>query len=190
MSNLVQIVYISRSTFKPFPAERGIEPTVARILAQSRINNARRGLVGALYFGDGCFFQCLEGESDEVDRLYAALLEDPRHSDLKVLSRRPIDHSGFESWSMKYVPLDAPMKELLGQRGMATFDPYHFDEETVRRVLELLRTRVEAAPAVHPADVQGEADGAGKALRYARWALGTAAAALLVAAGTAVASLA
>ena len=47
VSDLVQIVYVSRSTFTAMPAELGIEPSVARILAQSRINNARRGLVGA-----------------------------------------------------------------------------------------------------------------------------------------------
>ena len=75
MSDLVQIVYVSRSTFTTIPAGLGIEPSVARILAQSRANNARRGLVGALYFGDGCFFQCLEGRAADVDHLYAALRE-------------------------------------------------------------------------------------------------------------------
>ena len=71
MSDLVQIVYVSRSTFTTMPAELGIEPSVARILAQSRINNSRRGLVGALYFGDGCFFQCLEGRTADVERVIA-----------------------------------------------------------------------------------------------------------------------
>ena len=138
MSDLVQIVYVSRSTFTAMPAELGIEPSVARILAQSRINNARRGLVGALYFGDGCFFQCLEGRAEDVDRLYAALLRDPRHSDLQVLVRRPIERTSFATWAMKYVPLDAEMKALLRELGLSSFDPYRFDEATVARVLDLL----------------------------------------------------
>ncbi len=138
MSDLVQIVYVSRSTFTAMPAELGIEPSVARILAQSRINNARRGLVGALYFGDGCFFQCLEGRTEDVDRLYAALLRDPRHTDLQVLVRRPIERTGFATWAMKYVPLDAEMKALLRELGLSSFDPYRFDEATVARVLDLL----------------------------------------------------
>lgn len=190
MSDLVQIVYISRSTFKPLPAARGIEPTVARILVQSRINNPRRGLVGALYFGDGCFFQCLEGRSEDVDRLYAALLEDPRHTDLKVLSRRSIEKTQFDSWSMKYVPLDAQMKELLAQRALTSFDPYRFDADTVARVLEMLRTRADVEPAAVSLGGRGEAEVADRALRYARWALVSAASALLVAVGTAVASIA
>ncbi len=147
MSNLIQIVYVSRSTFTSMPAELGIEPSVARILAQSRINNARRGLVGALYFGDGCFFQCLEGRAEDVERLYATLLQDPRHTDLKVLTRRPIERTGFATWAMKYVPLDAPMKALLRELGLQSFDPYLFDESVVARVLEMLGTGSDFVPA-------------------------------------------
>ncbi len=147
MSDLVQIVYVSRSTFTTMPAELGIEPSVARILAQSRVNNARRGLVGALYFGDGCFFQCLEGRTADVDRLYAALLRDPRHTDLKVLSRRSIDRTRFSTWTMKYVPLDAEMKALLRDLGLETFDPYRFDPDAVARVLDMLASGSDFAPA-------------------------------------------
>ncbi|WP_119719227.1 BLUF domain-containing protein [Cognatilysobacter tabacisoli] len=158
MSDLVQIVYISRSTFKPLPPELGIEPSVTRILAQSRLNNARRGLVGALYFGDGCFFQCLEGAANQVDALYSRLLDDPRHTDLQVLSRKPIEQRSFATWSMKYVPLDADIKALLASRGLDRFDPYRFGRAEVERVMELLKTGTAAdegpapvAPADYPA---------------------------------------
>jgi Sensors of blue-light using FAD len=181
VSDLVQIVYVSRSTFTPMPAEQGIEPSVARILAQSRINNARRGLVGALYFGDGCFFQCLEGREDEVDRLYAALLQDPRHTDLKVLARRPIDRTSFATWSMKYVPLDAPMKALLRQQGLAGFDPYRFDEATVGKVLEMLRAGGDVTPAPEPVARPKTDAAATQALRYARWALAASTGAVVIA---------
>ncbi len=147
MSDLVQIVYVSRSTFTTMPAELGIEPSVARILAQSRINNSRRGLVGALYFGDGCFFQCLEGRTADVERLYAALLQDPRHTDLKVLTRRPIERTSFATWAMKYVPLDTDMKALLRELGLQTFDPYRFDESAMTRVLDMLGTGGDFMPA-------------------------------------------
>lgn len=140
MSDLVQIVYVSRSTFTAMPAQFGIEPSVARILAQSRLNNSRRGLVGALYFGDGCFFQCLEGRAEAIDALWASLQRDPRHSDLQVLSRQEIKRTSFRQWSMKYVPLDAPMRALLRQHGLSRFDPYRFDEATVTQILEMLRS--------------------------------------------------
>lgn len=185
VSDLIRIVYVSRSTFPPLPAEQGIEPNVARILVQSRMNNARRGLVGALYFGDGCFFQCLEGREAGVDRLYAALLADPRHTDLKVLSRERIDRTGFAAWSMKYVPLDGPMKALLRQRGLSAFDPYRFDEAAVAQVLALLREGGDITPA--PSATAATASDAARdtatrqAVRVAGVALAMAALALLVA---------
>lgn len=173
----VQIVYVSRSTFTTMPPERGIEPSVARILAQSRTNNAKRGLVGALYFGDGCFFQCLEGRAEDVDRLYATLLKDPRHTDLKVLSRRDIPRKNFPNWAMKYVPLDAEMKTLLRELGMPTFDPYRFDDAIVARVLDMLAQGGDYAPLSGGAGQRASQGGNGRALRIA-----AAAGALIVAA--------
>lgn len=189
MLDLVQIVYVSRSTFTAMPAERGIEPSVARILTQSRNNNAKRGLVGALYFGDGNFFQCLEGETVEVDRLYATLLKDPRHTDLKVLKRRTIERTSFATWSMKYVPLDAPMKALLRERGLQVFDPYHFDEGAVAKVLEMLGAGTNLVPGNAVPEEAAAPHIAQQALRTARWALAVAMIALLIAIVTAVSVL-
>ena len=56
MTNLIQMIYISRSTFVTTEPANVIEPNVARILLKSRANNKKNGLVGVLYFGDGCFF--------------------------------------------------------------------------------------------------------------------------------------
>ena len=56
MEKLVQIIYVSRSSLNATVNFTGIEPKIARILAKSRLNNRKNGLVGVLYFGDGCFF--------------------------------------------------------------------------------------------------------------------------------------
>ncbi len=138
MASLVRIIYISRSTFAPVGTGGDIEPNVARILAKSRINNRNNGLVGVLYFGDGNFFQCLEGESTAIDTLYAKLQSDPRHKDLKLLSRKNIQKLSFSDWAMKYVPLESQMNQLLKQHGYQSFDPYKFDVEMVRQVMSLL----------------------------------------------------
>jgi len=133
-----QIVYISRSTFTPNVATNGIEPNVARILAKSRVNNRKNGLVGVLYFGDGCFFQCLEGEESAVDRLYQTLLHDDRHTDIKLLSKKSIEELSFSEWSMKYVPLEEDMNRLLVANGYKSFNPYMFSTHMIEKVLELL----------------------------------------------------
>lgn len=175
----VQIVYVSRSTFTAMPPELGIEPSVARILAQSRTNNAKRGLVGALYFGDGCFFQCLEGRAEDVDRLYATLLKDPRHTDLKVLARRDIQRKSFSNWAMKYVPLDTEMKALLRDLGMTSFDPYRFDDAIIARVLEMLSEGGDVASIPKSAAQSASSGGNGHNLRIAAAAIVLAAAAIV-----------
>ena len=46
MTSLIQLIYISRSTFAPAELSNIIEPNVARILLKSRLNNKKNGLVG------------------------------------------------------------------------------------------------------------------------------------------------
>ena len=145
MQNLIQIIYISRSTFEATELVNGIEPNVARILMKSRTNNKERGLVGVLYFGDGCFFQCLEGEEEAVDRLYATLLKDERHKDLKILSRKNIKALSFTDWAMKYVPLESKMMSLLKANGHNSFDPYIFNQNMTDSVLQLLHNSNDSA---------------------------------------------
>ncbi|WP_022962806.1 BLUF domain-containing protein [Halopseudomonas pelagia] len=139
MTDLIRIVYISRATFATANPDDGVEPTVSRILSTSRTNNRKNGLVGMLYYGDGCFFQCLEGETSKVQALYKTLLKDPRHKDLKILASEPIKRLSFPDWSMKYVPVDEHMCKLLEEHGFEHFDPYRFDHHLVERVMQLLQ---------------------------------------------------
>ncbi|AQZ95039.1 hypothetical protein BVH74_09870 [Halopseudomonas phragmitis] len=139
MTELVRIVYISRATFSPAPNIDGIDPTVARILISARLNNARQGIVGLLYYADGCFIQCLEGERDKVHALYRTLLKDRRHTELKLLVSEPIARLAFPDWSMKYAPADQHMQRLLQEHGFERFDPYRFDHHLTERALQLLQ---------------------------------------------------
>lgn len=140
MQPLIEIIYMSRSTFTPSRLVMNIEPNVARILAKSRINNRRNGLVGVLYFGDGCFFQCLQGEETTVDALYALLQSDNRHKDLKLFSRKQISALAYADWSMKYVPIEKDMTRLLEKGGYQKFDPYQFDDAMIQGVMSLLQS--------------------------------------------------
>ncbi len=138
MRDLIQVVYISRSTFDSPSSHNEIDPNVARILIKSRINNRKNGLVGVLYFGDGCFFQCLEGTEEAVFNLMGKLSTDPRHKDIKIISQNKINEVTFAEWSMKYVPLEAEIKLLLVANKMDKFDPYLFSQEMNNAVLEIL----------------------------------------------------
>ena len=139
MERLIQIVYVSKSSFTPTVKSVGIEPNVARILAKSRVNNRKNGLVGVLYFGDGCFFQCLEGEETAIETLYAKLQLDPRHKDLLLISRKLISAFSFSEWAMKFVPLETKLNAELLANGYKSFDPYKFDDAMTTKVLKLLQ---------------------------------------------------
>jgi hypothetical protein len=138
MQKLVQIIYISRSTFETTDAINKIEPNVVRILAKSRTNNRKNGLVGVLYFGDGAFFQCLEGDEDAINNLFAKIEKDPRHKDVKLISKKHILRLSFPDWAMKYAPLDEKMGKYLKENGHQHFDPYVFAPEMIQKILSLL----------------------------------------------------
>lgn len=138
MQKLLQIVYISRSTFESAELVNKIEPNIARILAKSRLNNRKNGLVGVLYFGDGVFFQCLEGEEDAVNSLLKKLEDDTRHKDLKIISKKYISKLSFGEWAMKFAPLDKQIGNFLRENGFESFDPYNFTGEITEKFLNQL----------------------------------------------------
>lgn len=144
VQDLYRLAYASRSTFKAFPTEGGIDGNIAQILNTARESNKKVGLVGALYYGNGCFFQCLEGTKAAIDALYSKLLTDQRHKDLKILSYQPIVSSGFSSWEMKYATIDNEVRSFLRQYGITKFDPYKFTDQMTTNLVEILQKADEA----------------------------------------------
>ncbi|GAA5523897.1 hypothetical protein Maes01_00446 [Microbulbifer aestuariivivens] len=129
MGELVRLVYASKASFMPMPASSGVEPTVARILMQSRQNNSRKDVGGVLYFGDGFFFQALEGDRGTVTETFERISADSRHQQVTTLSMKTVTTRLFADWSMKYVPAEKSLREFLGRRGYTRFQPLRFSEE-------------------------------------------------------------
>lgn len=144
-NRLVRIAYASRAAFKPFDTDQGIDGNVANILATARRENKKNNLVGALYYGNGCFFQCLEGQQNAIDALYAKLLRDPRHTDLKILLTKPIDQVGFRDWEMKFATIDREIRTFLRNHNMIKFDPYRFDPLMSEKLVNMLHDAEEEA---------------------------------------------
>ena len=149
---LIRLVYASHASF---PAENGtIDPRVGRILTQSRSNNARKAIGGVLYYGDGFFFQCLEGEATAVDALYERIARDERHHNAVILSREPVQQRLFSQWSMKYVPAERSVRAFLRVQGQQSFNPFVLEAGQLEQLLQLFRgTRgdeAEPVPAVTP----------------------------------------
>lgn len=134
-----RMVYASKATFKPFKAGDSIDKDVKDILTTARRENKKNNLVGALYYGNGCFFQCLEGNQQDINQLYAKLEKDPRHHELKVLSLEPVEQRSFSSWEMKYATIDREIRAFLRTHQMGKFDPYRFTPQMSAELVGLLQ---------------------------------------------------
>lgn len=139
---IVRLIYASTATFVPQRDPNGIEVQVGRILMQSRRNNAREQIGGVLHYGDGYFFQCLEGDRDRVNRTYQRISEDPRHKDLHLLAVENVEQRMFQDWSMKYVTIEQQVNDLLKRHRLKQFNPYAFEKPMIH---DLLLTCVEAS---------------------------------------------
>lgn len=137
MSELIRLVYASRAAFAPAPVKQGVEPSVGRILIQSRRNNAHANIGGVLYFGDGHFFQALEGDRQAVNQAYQRITADTRHRDVTILSLKTVSERFFADWSMKYVPAEEAVQQFIRSRNHQRFEPLKFQEEEAEALIEL-----------------------------------------------------
>ena len=64
--------------------------SIAQILGVSERHNRRDHLTSCVMFHQGHILQAIEGGRADVDRLIRRLLEDPRHTGLRILSDTPI----------------------------------------------------------------------------------------------------
>ena len=65
--------------------------SIAQILGVSERNNRRDHLTSCVMFHQGHILQAIEGARVDVDRLIRRLLNDPRHSGLRILIDTPIN---------------------------------------------------------------------------------------------------
>lgn len=94
--SLVRLVYASESRL--VEVNRRME--LARMLATAQRLNADNHVTGFLLATPGAFAQVLEGEAENVAETYGRIVVDPRHANLRLLAREPIERRGFADWSM------------------------------------------------------------------------------------------
>ncbi len=118
---LVRLLYASRTT----PSVNA--EAIASILKKSKAHNAEAGITGVLCvcLNAGIFMQVLEGARDAVSETYNRIAQDPRHSQVVLLSYDEIDERNFSSWSMGQVNMNRLNPALLLKYSeRAALDPY------------------------------------------------------------------
>lgn len=116
---LVRMMYASRAT-------ETVRPEVLNaILKKSTQNNPAAGVTGVLCFSGNIYLQVLEGGRSQVSKLYNRIAQDPRHTEVVVLSYEEIEERRFAGWAMGQVNMGRLNPALLLKYSeAAVLDPY------------------------------------------------------------------
>lgn len=76
------------------------ESDLDTLLEQSRYNNARDVITGALLIGEDSFLQLLEGSRKAVTQCFTRIMQDKRHSDVQIISCGGERRRIFQEWNM------------------------------------------------------------------------------------------
>lgn len=137
---MYQFCYISEST-----SDKSILlEDLRNILAEARDFNYRHQVSGALYFAEGYFFQCLEGDKEVLQSLIDKLKKDPRHTNIKLFEFKQINEAVFADWSMKYISRRDEIHQCCQRMGFDAFKPYEFEQKHVDTLLEILKHQNES----------------------------------------------
>lgn len=91
---LVRLLYASR-------ASGAIAPdAIHEIMQQSHAHNPQHGITGILCHSDRVYMQVLEGGRVQINKLYAKILQDPRHTDVVLLHYEEIAERRYACWTM------------------------------------------------------------------------------------------
>lgn len=93
---LHRLIYASR---QDIPAA-DLDHEVGAIIRVSVRNNRAVGVTGLLLVHEGWFIQALEGPAEAVMTTYGRIVDDPRHSEAKVLQAGPVEARAFAKWNM------------------------------------------------------------------------------------------
>lgn len=127
---LIRLIYVSTADEKIDKDEfRKILDTAIRI-------NSQKGLTGMLAFNGRYFLQALEGDRDEVNKLYNQLNLDQRHHSLAVLKFEEIQHRQWSSWSMGFAAAKTENKLLFLKYSAGNiFNPYTMSGDGAEKLL-------------------------------------------------------
>lgn len=129
---MIRLIYVSQ-------ARRDLTAKdLENILSTARRVNEALDITGILTYHPHGFMQCLEGKREAVEKVYAGILCDPRHSDIKTLAYDTIDKRLFPLWAMAHVRIDdaASRKILHRHRLDVSAVPHYVSAEEVLEIVQ------------------------------------------------------
>lgn len=104
MGQIHYVTYVSRMTLKA-----GVTPrTLSDIMTVAQRENSAHQITGFLCFGNGYFFQYIEGEKSAIEQLFGNIQRDGRNRDVTLKSKGVIEQRLFQDWQMLMVNINNP----------------------------------------------------------------------------------
>ncbi|BCX82473.1 hypothetical protein MIT9_P2059 [Methylomarinovum caldicuralii] len=109
---MIRLSYISQAA-RAFGDEE-----LDAMLEKFRANNRARDISGVLYQGNGMFMQVLEGPKEAVEETFRRIRKDPRHHDVHLIEKTPIEKRRFGDFGMAFNRLrDEDFRTLAQEMG-------------------------------------------------------------------------
>ncbi|MGR6871545.1 BLUF domain-containing protein [Pseudomonas sp. HK3] len=132
MNSLVRLLYYSSASREMSLSD------MKDILTVARENNSGKGLCGMLCYDNRYFVQALEGEINAVNELFFHIVDDPRHSDVIIVSYEYIEKQTFKEWNMGYAGSTPVFMQLLAKLNQSVFEPADLSPKQVYALLRHL----------------------------------------------------
>ncbi len=110
------------------------------ILNVARKENTKKQITGALYFNGKYFLQALEGQRNLVCETFNSIANDPRHTNVQLVSFNAEHKRLFSDWSMAYyADIERNRSKVLKYNISDEFDPERMSAESITGLFLSLR---------------------------------------------------
>jgi hypothetical protein len=134
-TDLYQFIYISRVTSIGLSGAS----TLNDIAEVSIAHNKAENISGILCYGNGYFFQYIEGSEQALTNLKNRILKDNRHKDIQTLAFSAITERRFTGWSLRSIILERWMLKDPKVKEFLPFKPYEWASNDWVKFLEILQ---------------------------------------------------
>lgn len=148
--DLYQFIYISRITSTGLSGASTLNDIAETSIRNNKINN----ITGILCYGNGYFFQYVEGTEQALTNLKNQLLMDDRHKDLKMLEFSAIEARRFQSWSLRSIVLEQWLFKDPNLKKLLPFKPYTWNEKDSNVFLDSLQHYYDSQEKIEEVDMQ------------------------------------
>ena len=133
--DLCQLVYLSHITSTGLASASTLNDIAEVAIERNQADN----ITGILCYGNGYFFQCVEGSEQALTNLKNRLLVDDRHKDLKILDFSAIAERRFVGWSLHSITLERWMMNEPKLKSFMPFKPHTWEVNGWQQFLDILQ---------------------------------------------------